>query len=88
MKQIPTSANYAKNSEQPVGDGELPCVVCGKPTKKSTAAWVTVINGGSHLAENADEATRVDGGYCGAFPIGRECLRKHPELKACTMIQY
>lgn len=79
----------AKEDRYPSNLDELPCIICGRPCKVARAAMVLVadcqtVNGQTWgLAacteeefEKTDPAVRLYG-----YPIGPDCLRKHPELK-------
>lgn len=80
MIKIPEHPRHHKNSEK-CTDGSSPCVVCGKPIRHETAqSWVVVVDGGTCL-EHPDDADPNAAGYLGGYPIGKGCLRRHPELK-------
>lgn len=75
---------------RPCGDNEIRCVVCYQPVKtEDHPLWLWVHDGGA-AAVTADEGKRLnaDGGEgadLGLQPIGRACLKKHPELKPYLM---
>lgn len=77
MIEIPRAANYWKNEERCNYDN--PCVVCGK-TVKIEGASIHTWEG--FYAVTEDEVPHLNpAGESGFYPIGRDCLRKHPELK-------
>jgi hypothetical protein len=66
----------------PKGD-QYPCVVCGRGVSKG---WrVHLHEGGSALVTEAEAAELNATGHENAdmygYPLGRDCLRAHPELK-------
>ena len=66
-------------------DDYQPCIICGKPvnidTNPKTVPWIHDHNGGG-CAVTETEARALDpGADLGWWPIGSDCLRKHPELK-------
>lgn len=60
--------------------------MCSKPVKlKGHRLWLWVHMGGNHAVTRA-EGERLnreghDGSDLGRQPIGRDCLKNHPELK-------
>jgi hypothetical protein len=79
MVEIPYNPNRIKNQEQRENKDAYPCIVCGKAAGKSP--WmVRVVNGGTDIGtdEEGDADPSSDLGY---YPIGTDCLRKHPEVK-------
>lgn len=85
MIEIPTHPNYSKNSDRCPAN-YMPCVVCGKginPESRRTK-WVHVHNGGTHLVTEEEAATMNEAADLGNYPIGNDCLKKHPELKKYT----
>lgn len=80
MIEIPHHPNYSKNQERITGDA-YPCVVCGKavtrPNPKQVRMWL-----GTALVTDAEaEALNDPASDMGYYPIGNDCLRKHPELR-------
>lgn len=66
---------------------EYPCVICGRPVNtKGHHFMVWVHLGGSHVVTRAEgewlNANGRAGADLGAQPIGKDCLRRHPEFKA------
>lgn len=86
MIKIPRSSDYSRNADRVKGD-ESPCVVCGKGVKReSRTLTVHVGYGGGHLLlENEVDYTSDD--YCGEHPIGRDCLKKNPDLKPYVIVE-
>lgn len=78
MIQIPYHPNFSTNRDR-CKDDELPCVVCGKGVK-TPKNWVRIVNGGTWIgtAAEGDAEPAADLGY---YPVGSDCLRKHPEIK-------
>ena len=72
---------FVKNRER-TGNGDLPmCIVCGKGVK-NVRHTLHVINGGHTALHPDDESLYVsDGGDMYHFPVGPDCLRRHPELR-------
>lgn len=61
---------------------EVPCVLCGKGIKPGAGVGYLHIHGGGALIVTEEEAARMSAaGDMGMQPIGRECLRQHPELR-------
>ena len=83
MIPIPTAANRNRNRAHCHGD-ETPCAVCGRPTNRTGSA-VSIRTWYDSDAVTAEEAARLSvsepSGDSGCYPVGRDCLRKHPELK-------
>jgi hypothetical protein len=85
MITIPRHPSYFKNLEHSGNGDDPPCVVCGKGIKSANYKMVHMF-WSTHLV-TADEAVEIiaregDGGDMGGYPIGPNCLRQHPELKA------
>lgn len=79
MIEIPRHESFSKNTEKIKGDA-MPCVVCGKPCPTSPFS-VHVHGGGSDLVTEEEAKSLNDAGDLGWYPIGRNCLKQHPELK-------
>jgi hypothetical protein len=82
MIDIPRHENFSKNADK-CGDA-MPCVVCGKPCPTSPFS-VHVHGGGSDLVTEEEAKNLDDAGDLGWYPIGRNCLKQHPELKEYTV---
>lgn len=54
---------------------ETPCAICGKPVKDTDnhPFWGIVAEGGGRWADDFEDGD----GNMGAFPVGRDCHRKH-----------
>lgn len=80
---IPMHARYHENKERYWIEDCLPCIVCGKSIK-TPKHYIRVFYG--TLAVTIVEADEIiaregGGGDLLYYPIGSDCLRKHPELK-------
>lgn len=77
------SDNYDQNHDR--ADGTKPhCCVCGKTIEKPRH-WLHIHHGGTHVVTE-DEAAQLNAeGHESAdmyfFPVGANCLKRHPELK-------
>jgi hypothetical protein len=77
------SPNYDKNSSHLKGS-EQPCIICGRAVRnKKYTVWEHC--GGWTVVTRAEgerlNASGREGEDLGNYPIGADCLRKHPELK-------
>jgi len=87
MTEIPVHKDYFSNAERCKGN-TYPCVVCGRPAP-NPKYMVRVIYGTHVGTQQEAESTHIfsedgkelDGGDLGLYPIGSDCLKKHPELK-------
>jgi hypothetical protein len=71
---------------RPCGDDEAPCVVCGQPVKLAGHPYFIWEHQGGGTAVTLEEGKQLnasghEGGDLGGQPIGRTCLKNHPELK-------
>lgn len=81
------SPDYWKNHDGPYGPragADYPCLVCGRGCASS--APHVHLHGGGTLIVTSEEAAQLDaegwgGEDMGAYPVGRDCLRRHPELR-------
>lgn len=78
--KIERHSTYEKNERKCHGDS--PCVYCGKPIKDPK--FMVHLFWGS-IAVTEDEAARIianegEGGDLLFYPIGSDCLKKHPEI--------
>lgn len=82
MLTIPKSPKHNANMDRA---GELePCIVCGKGIKNlDKAKWINTVFGSEAIMPH-EEAQFKPGELSGSFPIGLDCLRRHPELKPYT----
>lgn len=77
-----TSPDFNKNCDRTGWrDGNSPCVICGKGIPPANQKFGLHLTGrGEFLL--ADGSEKVDpAADMGWWPIGRDCRRKHPELK-------
>jgi len=73
--------DFAKNQAKA---GKLtPCVICGKGMANDRVQKMIRVGGGGSCFLPPD-APVDPAGDMGSFPIGSDCLRKHPELHAMT----
>lgn len=70
------SKDYARNAERCKG---IPCVICGRHAPR-TPYYVHLHRGGATVVTEAEAATLGEAGDMGAYPIGVDCLAKHPEI--------
>lgn len=87
---IPFAPDFSENMDRTNSHGDHPCIICGRKARQSRY-WVHVHGGFTTIVTeqeaerlNATEYVRAD---MGMFPIGSDCLRKHPELKEYVVIQ-
>jgi hypothetical protein len=74
-----TPPDYHKNLERA---GDLPtCAICGRGIKAKNPQSVHVHAGGAAIVTEEEAAILSAAADMGWFPIGPECLRKHPEIK-------
>jgi len=75
------------SAKGPKGD-QYPCLVCGRGATRN-AVYVRLHGGGNNIVTEAEANQRnAEGGEpgdMGAYPVGRDCLRKHPELLPYVM---
>jgi len=62
---------------------EMPCVICGKPVNMDrNPSMIHVCNGGAWAMLDAEDHGELGlAGCLGFYPIGKDCLRNHPQLK-------
>jgi hypothetical protein len=82
MLDFERSKNYDRNRLTADG-GKEGCVICGKDIKDAKY-WLHLFWGLTAVTE--EEAAEInrkegDGGDMYFFPIGTDCLKRHPELK-------
>jgi hypothetical protein len=70
-----------REQEQRIKDfHDTPCVICGRGVKEPWKHTVHVYLGFTLIT--SEEAENIDpSGDLGAWPIGANCLKKHPEIK-------
>lgn len=85
MIEIPYTSDHTANQERVDTLKYMPCIVCGRAIKSETPAMVRVY-WGSHIV-TAEEAEQLhiseggDGGDLYYYPIGPDCLRRHPGIR-------
>ena len=68
----------------------VPCAVCGKEVETDAKGtplsprtrMIRVVDGGARFASPTEVVSEA--GDMGYFPVGSECLRRHPALKELT----
>jgi hypothetical protein len=85
MIEIPQHPDFSKNVGKGFGE-HLYCIVCGKsvsnPKHHIRLFWGST--GVTQTEANDIIANEGEGGDLGCYPVGSDCLRKHPELKPYT----
>lgn len=75
------NADYSKNASR--AGIYTPCAICGRPIKDTgNALWIRLnvydqVVQASAMIDPAEDM--------GAYPIGRDCYRNHPELKSLAI---
>lgn len=85
MIDIPFSVNFIQNMDRTNSHGDFPCIICG--CKAANARYWVHVHGGFSTIVTDEEAAALNkgderGADMGMFPIGSDCLRKHPEIKS------
>jgi hypothetical protein len=88
MIEYVQNADHRQN-EQRCKSGETPCAICGKGIKQGAKVkWIHIHDGGQYVVTEAEAAVfdaedKVQNvsSELGWWPVGNECMRKHPELK-------
>lgn len=74
-----TPPDYHRNMEKA---GDLPtCVICGRGIKAENPPMVHLHDGGWCIVTEEEATALSPNADMGFYPIGPECLRKHPEIK-------
>ena len=82
MIDIPRNPRYQENSDGMGYPDYFPCVVCGKPILYVKARYlVQLSDGGNEIISEEEVTTLGQTGEMGLYPIGADCLRRHPEIK-------
>lgn len=87
MINIPFSENYGQNVNKynAYSEGYELCAVCGRGIREEKVKYrVHVWRGSKLLLEeelSAMSPEDKDGSYMGEYALGRDCLKRHPELK-------
>lgn len=72
-----SNARYHQNAEK-AASGSTPCVLCGKGVAPGRVKVSVMVDQARNRIVRPETAARESG----AWPIGSECLRKYPALKA------
>jgi hypothetical protein len=83
MIEIKRNEDYIDKSQYSMGDTTMPCVICGKAIEITPDTFMIYTYWGSHAVTGQESETLQatdPGGDTGLHPIGRDCLKKHPEL--------
>lgn len=62
-------------------NGQQPCVICGRPCDMKTSPLVHLHEGGYTAVTEEEAATLDPAADMGCYPVGKNCIKKHPELK-------
>lgn len=81
MIRIPYNNKLIERNEKVYGcnDGSH-CIICNKPVNVDKhKLWVRIVNGGTFIgtAQEGEAQPAADLGY---YPIGKDCLKRHPQL--------
>lgn len=83
MIEVPYHPRYHENLDRYSKQYTLPCVICGKAASESP--YYVILWGGMYLVTR-EESDQMGGDaneyYTGAYPIGTDCKRQHPEIAA------
>lgn len=89
MINIPFDEKFSENMDRTNSHGDNPCIICGR--KCRTLDNLVHVHGGFSTIVTEEEAKKLnvtDGGAdMGMFPIGPDCLKKHPELRTYVQVQ-
>jgi hypothetical protein len=80
MIEVPQTEDYRRNAGKLPGEA-YPCVVCGKAVKRPEKNFSVHLGGGGSCLLLANEVNPAASDYLGVYPLGRDCLRQHPELR-------
>ena len=73
---VPQNADYMVQSERARGNAQH-CVICGRGCPKPKAMILCIDCDISTAIMPEDQPSGSD---CGYFPIGADCLKRHPDL--------
>lgn len=76
MLKIQRRSNYDRNDRH---GHQPPCVICGKPLYHPR--YLVHIFSGDVAVTEAEADELGPGGDLGMYPVGTDCLRRHPELR-------
>ena len=78
MIHIPKSKSLDANEARYGQNDGSACIICSKPIT-TPSLWVRIF-AGCYIctAEEAEANPSADTGY---YPLGKDCLRQHPEIK-------
>lgn len=80
MIDIPSSPVKARNERVYGHNGGAACIVCSMPINtEKHKFWVRLFEG--CLICTAAEAEADPSGDTGYYPVGKECIKRFPELK-------
>lgn len=77
MLKIRRNATYSRNDRR---GHQPPCVICGKPIIRRPRYLVHLFSGDFVVTE-AEADKLGPGGDLGLYPVGTDCLRRHPDLR-------
>lgn len=81
LRTIEIPRSPAPDKRRRAGGDAYPCVVCGIAVTKPKFTCHLIDGGGTALHRDDEDRYEPDGGDVGHYPIGTDCLRRHPEMK-------
>jgi hypothetical protein len=84
MIEIPFNDDFCEQMDRTGSHGVNPCIVCGRNIKNKRAKRVYVNSGFSHIL--TAEEFQQDEGEMGSWPVGADCLSKHPEIRPYIIV--
>lgn len=81
MEAIPYNYKLIEMNEKRFGSNDgSHCIICSKPVNvEKHKLWVRIVEGGNYIGTDA-EAKANPAGDVGCYPIGKDCLKHHPQL--------
>lgn len=82
--EIPFNDDFGEQMDRTGSHGRSPCIVCGRQCPNPR--YMVHVHGGLQTIVTEEEAEQLNnsdesGGDMGMWPIGTDCLKKHPELR-------
>jgi len=81
--EIPFNDDFSEQMDRTGSHGRSPCIVCGRQCPNPR--YMVHVHEGLLTIVTEEEATRLNeddpSGDMGMWPIGTDCLKKHPELR-------
>ena len=79
MLDFKQNSNYRGNEERIRDYHATPCIFCGKGVKEPWKNTVHIFWGFTLVTKEEAENLNSNGDL-GAWPVGTDCLKKHPEI--------